>query len=153
MKNGEITTSDIKWRFGINFIRYREANDSLIIDSFYTDPVANDHTIGVMIYKTEDGKLRIDDMKMIDEILDVNDIDLSNHLHKEIVEMLLNAFSLKVEDKHCYRELYDIDTDYENIMKNKNAHSYVIENILTFFSGIVAFGKISEIVNLCTKNE
>ncbi|CCY07854.1 unknown [Coprobacillus sp. CAG:698] len=136
-----------------NFIRYREANDSLIIDSFYTDPVANDHTIGVMIYKTEDGKLRIDDMKMIDEILDVNDIDLSNHLHKEIVEMLLNAFSLKVEDKHCYRELYDIDTDYENIMKNKNAHSYVIENILTFFSGIVAFGKISEIVNLCTKNE
>ena len=55
-----------------NFIRYREANDSLIIDSFYTDPVANDHTIGVMIYKTEDGKLRIDDMKMIDEILDVN---------------------------------------------------------------------------------
>ncbi|MCI6015050.1 MAG: hypothetical protein MRZ09_08715 [Coprobacillus sp.] len=136
-----------------NFIRYREANDSLIIDSFYTDPVANDHTIGVMIYKTEDGKLRIDDMKMIDEILDVNDIDLSNHLHKEIVEMLLNAFSLKVEDKHCYRELYDIDTDYENIMKNKNAHSYVIENILTFFSGIVAFGKISEIVDLCTKNE
>ena len=136
-----------------NFIRYREANDSLIIDSFYTYPVANDHTIGVMIYKTEDGKLRIDDMKMIDEILDVNDIDLSNHLHKEIVEMLLNAFSLKVEDKHCYRELYDIDTDYENIMKNKNAHSYVIENILTFFSGIVAFGKISEIVNLCTKNE
>ena len=136
-----------------NFIRYREANDSLIIDSFYTDPVANDHKIGVMIYKTEDGKLRIDDMKMIDEILDVNDIDLSNHLHKEIVEMLLNAFSLKVEDKHCYRELYDIDTDYENIMKNKNAHSYVIENILTFFSGIVAFGKISEIVNLCTKNE
>lgn len=136
-----------------NFIRYREANDSLIIDSFYADPVANDHTIGVMIYKTEDGKLRIDDMKMIDEILDVNDIDLSNHLHKEIVEMLLNAFSLKVEDKHCYRELYDIDTDYENIMKNKNAHSYVIENILTFFSGIVAFGKISEIVNLCTKNE
>ena len=136
-----------------NFIRYREANDSLIIDSFYTDPVANDHTIGVMIYKTEDGKLRIDDMKMIDEILDVNDIDLSNHLHKEIVEMLLNAFSLKVEDKHCYRELYGIDTDYENIMKNKNAHSYVIENILTFFSGIVAFGKISEIVNLCTKNE
>ena len=136
-----------------NFIRYREANDSLIIDSFYTDPVANDHTIGVMIYKTEDGKLIIDDMKMIDEILDVNDIDLSNHLHKEIVEMLLNAFSLKVEDKHCYRELYDIDTDYENIMKNKNAHSYVIENILTFFSGIVAFGKISEIVNLCTKNE
>ena len=136
-----------------NFIRYREANDSLIIDSFYTDPVANDHTIGVMIYKTEDGKLRIDDMNMIDEILDVNDIDLSNHLHKEIVEMLLNAFSLKVEDKHCYRELYDIDTDYENIMKNKNAHSYVIENILTFFSGIVAFGKISEIVNLCTKNE
>lgn len=136
-----------------NFIRYREANDSLIIDSFYTDPVANDHTIGVMIYKTEDGKLRIDDMKMIDEILDVNDIDLSNHLHKEIVEMLLNAFSLKVEDKHCYRELYDIDTDYENIMKNKNAHSYVIENILAFFSGIVAFGKISEIVNLCTKNE
>ena len=136
-----------------NFIRYREANDSLIIDSFYTDPVANDHTIGVMIYKTEDGKLRIDDMKMIDEILDVNDIDLSNHLHKEIVEMLLNAFSLKVEDKHCYRELYDIDTDYENIMKNKNAHSYVIENILTFFSGVVAFGKISEIVNLCTKNE
>ena len=136
-----------------NFIRYREANDSLIIDSFYTDPVANDHTIGVMIYKTEDGKLRIDDMKMIDEILDVNDIDLSNQLHKEIVEMLLNAFSLKVEDKHCYRELYDIDTDYENIMKNKNAHSYVIENILTFFSGIVAFGKISEIVNLCTKNE
>lgn len=136
-----------------NFIRYREANDSLIIDSFYTDPVANDHTIGVMIYKTEDGKLRIDDMKMIDEILDVNDIDISNHLHKEIVEMLLNAFSLKVEDKHCYRELYDIDTDYENIMKNKNAHSYVIENILTFFSGIVAFGKISEIVNLCTKNE
>ena len=136
-----------------NFIRYREANDSLIIDSFYTDPVANDHTIGVMIYNTEDGKLRIDDMKMIDEILDVNDIDLSNHLHKEIVEMLLNAFSLKVEDKHCYRELYDIDTDYENIMKNKNAHSYVIENILTFFSGIVAFGKISEIVNLCTKNE
>lgn len=136
-----------------NFIRYREANDSLIIDSFYTDPVANDHTIGVMIYKTEDGKLRIDDMKMIDEILDVNNIDLSNHLHKEIVEMLLNAFSLKVEDKHCYRELYDIDTDYENIMKNKNAHSYVIENILTFFSGIVAFGKISEIVNLCTKNE
>ncbi len=136
-----------------NFIRYREANDSLIIDSFYTDPVANDHTIGVMIYKTEDGKLRIDDMKMIDEILDVNDIDLSNHLHKEIVEMLLNAFSLKVEDKHCYRELYDIDTDYENIMKNKNAHSYVIENILTFFSGIVAFGKISEIVNLCIKNE
>lgn len=136
-----------------NFIRYREANDSLIIDSFYTDPVANDHTIGVMIYKTEDGKLRIDDMKMIDEILDVNDIDLSNFFHKEIVEMLLNAFSLKVEDKHCYRELYDIDTDYENIMKNKNAHSYVIENILTFFSGIVAFGKISEIVNLCTKNE
>ncbi|OLA07923.1 MAG: hypothetical protein BHW12_05685 [Coprobacillus sp. 28_7] len=136
-----------------NFIRYREANDSLIIDSFYTDPVANDHTIGVMIYKTEDGKLRIDDMKMIDEILDVNDIDLSNHLHKEIVEMLLNAFSLKVEDKHCYRELYDIDTDYENIMKNKNAHSYVIENILTFFSGIVAFGKISEIVDLCTKNK
>lgn len=136
-----------------NFIRYREANDSLIIDSFYTDPVANDHTIGVMIYKTEDGKLRIDDMKMIDEILDVNDIDLSNHLHKEIVEMLLNVFSLKVEDKHCYRELYDIDTDYENIMKNKNAHSYVIENILTFFSGIVAFGKISEIVNLCTNNE
>ncbi len=136
-----------------NFIRYREANDSLIIDSFYTDPVANDHTIGVMIYKTEDGKLRIDDMKMIDEILDVNDIDLSNSFHKEIVEMLLNAFSLKVEDKHCYRELYDIDTDYENIMKNKNAHSYVIENILTFFSGIVAFGKISEIVNLCTKNE
>ena len=136
-----------------NFIRYREANDSLIIDSFYTDPVANDHTIGVMIYKTEDGKLRIDDMKMIDEILDVNDIDLSNSFHKEIVEMLLNAFSLKVEDKHCYRELYDIDTDYETIMKNKNAHSYVIENILTFFSGIVAFGKISEIVNLCTKNE
>lgn len=136
-----------------NFIRYREANDSLIIDSFYTDPVANDHTIGVMIYKTEDGKLRIDDMKMIDEILDVNDIDLSNSFHKEIVEMLLNAFSLKVEDKHCYRELYDIDTDYENIMKNKNAHSYVIENILTFFSGIVAFGKISEIVNLCTKNK
>lgn len=136
-----------------NFIRYREANDSLIIDSFYTDPVANDHTIGVMIYKTEDGKLRIDDMKMIDEILDVNDIDLSNSFHKEIVEMLLNAFSLKVEDKHCYRELYDIDTDYENIMKNKNAHSYVIENILTFFSGIVAFGKISEIVNLCTTNE
>lgn len=136
-----------------NFIRYREANDSLIIDSFYTDPVANDHTIGVMIYKTEDGKLRIDDMKMIDEILDVNDIDLSNHLNKEIVEMLLNAFSLKVEDKHCYRELYDIDTDYENIMKNKNAHSYVIENILTFFSGIVAFGKISEIVDLCTKNK
>ena len=79
-----------------NFIRYREANDSLIIDSFYTDPVANDHTIGVMIYKTEDGKLRIDDMKMIDEILDVNDIDLSNSFHKEIVEMLLNAFSLKV---------------------------------------------------------
>ncbi|MDY4145530.1 MAG: hypothetical protein SOY54_04810 [Bacilli bacterium] len=136
-----------------NFIRYREANDSLIIDSFYTDPVANDHTIGVMIYKTEDGKLRIDDMKMIDEILDVNDIDLSNSFHKEIVEMLLNAFSLKVEDKHCYRELYDIDTDYENIMKNKNAHSYVIENILTFFSGIVAFGKISEIVDLCTKNK
>lgn len=136
-----------------NFIRYREANDSLIIDSFYTDPVANDHTIGVMIYKTEDGKLRIDDMKMIDEILDVNDIDLSNSFHKEIVEMLLNAFSLKVEDKHCYRELYDIDTDYENIVKNKNAHSNVIENILTFFSGIVAFGKISEIVNLCTKNK
>ena len=136
-----------------NFIRYREANDSLIIDSFYTDPVATDHTIGVMIYKTEDGKLRIDDMKMIDEILHVNHIDLSNSFHKEIVEMLLNAFSLKVEDKHCYRELYDIDTDYENIMKNKNAHSYVIENILTFFSGIVAFGKISEIVNLCTKNE
>lgn len=136
-----------------NFIRYREANDSLIIDSFYTDPLANDHTIGVMIYKTEDGKLRIDDMKMIDEILDVNDIDLSNSFHKEIVEMLLNAFSLKVEDKHCYRELYDIDTDYENIVKNKNAHSNVIENILTFFSGIVAFGKISEIVNLCTKNK
>ena len=136
-----------------NFIRYREANDSLIIDSFYTDPVANDHTIGVMIYKTEDGKLRIDDMKMIDEILDVNDIDLSNSFHKEIVEMLLNAFSLKVEDKHCYRELYDIDTDYENIVKNKNAHSNVIENILTFFSGIVAFGKISEIVNLCAKNK
>ena len=120
-----------------NFIRYREANDSLIIDSFYTDPVANDHTIGVMIYKTEDGKLRIDDMKMIDEILDVNDIDLSNHLHKEIVEMLLNAFSLKVVDKHCYRELYDIDTDYENYcVFSENIFLLFIKNERTLYSFI-----------------
>ena len=35
-----------------------------------------------MIYKTEDGKLRIDDMKMIDEILDVKWFDYDEIIDK-----------------------------------------------------------------------
>ena len=131
-----------------NFIRYREANDSIVIDSLYTDPYANDHSIGIMIYKDDDGRLRIDDIRMIDEIIDVNDVDLSNPIHKKVYDMLINTFSFKVEDRHVYRYLYDIDSDYKSVMENNKMHSRIVEEVITFFSGIMAFTKITEFIKL-----
>lgn len=135
-----------------NFIKYRRANDSIIIDSHYTDPYANDHTIAIMIYKDDEGKLRIDDLRFIDEVLDINGIDLSNPVHKKVYDILMNYFSFKVEDRHVYRYLYDIDSDYESVMENNNIHSRVVEDVISFFSGIMFFTKIAELIDLYSNN-
>lgn len=129
--------------FGI--LRYREANDSIIINAPITDRFVDDYTMGVMIYKDGD-EYRVDDLGFIDDFVDVSDVDFSDPFYKSVLDEIIDSYGLYHEDNHHYFIIPDIDYEYQEIQKNPNLCSYVLKAIFNLYGAMCAVGRINEVM-------
>lgn len=129
--------------FGV--LRYREANDSIIINTPITDRFVDDATMGVMIYKNGD-EYRVDDLGFIDDFIDVSDVDFSDPFYKSVLEEIIDSYGLQHEDNHHYYIIPDIDYEYQEIIKNPNLCTYVLKAIFYLYGAMCAVTRINEVM-------